>query len=305
MAEEALINIFMVTYNHEQYIAQAIEGVLAQQTGFSWQLIIGDDFSTDGTRQICIDYQERYPDKIRLLLHEKNLGGGGKNNARAVFEACQGKYIAICEGDDYWTDPLKLQKMVGFLEAHPDFVLCFHKVMIEKAGELVEDYITNVPAEITTQADLLEKNNYIHTPSVVFRNRQDFPDWYYRAMPGDFPLYVLLTNGGGKIKYFDEVMAVYRVHHTGIWSMADTQKFDQQRCFTMLNCARMANFKDERIIKPYVLLFADSIYIEGYKHLNKSEYMSLIRWAIRWIRFSPRQLAFLLSPNIRRLIKSR
>src|SRR5690606_36913580 len=113
-----------------------------------------------------------------------------RRNARNTYQACfesGARYIAMCEGDDYWTDPLKLQKQIGFLEAHPGFALCFHKVMIEKAGELIEDYITRVPARVTAQADLLEHNNYIHTPSVVYRiTTTSLPAWYYRATPGDF-----------------------------------------------------------------------------------------------------------------------
>ena len=122
------VSVHMITYNHERFIAQAIEGVLMQQTDFAVELVIGEDCSTDGTRAIVRRYGERYPERIRLLLQERNLGA--RANALATLNACRGQYIALCEGDDYWTDPTKLQKQVDFLESHPECSLCFHRVLV-------------------------------------------------------------------------------------------------------------------------------------------------------------------------------
>jgi len=116
-----VVSVYMITYNHESYIAQAIEGIMMQQTDFPIELVIGEDCSTDRTREICLEYQDKYPEIIRLLLPEKNIGI--YKNSKSTFIECKGKYIAICEGDDYWTDPLKLQKQVYFLETRPDFAL--------------------------------------------------------------------------------------------------------------------------------------------------------------------------------------
>ena len=145
---------------------------MLQKTNFDFKLFIGEDSSTDSTRKICKQIKEKYPDKIELLLNEKNVGPN--KNAKQIFKKSfdsGAKYIAICEGDDYWTDPLKLQKQVDFLEANPDYVLCFHQINILKPnGEIVDDFITKVPENYETIETLARLGNYIHTPSVVFRN---------------------------------------------------------------------------------------------------------------------------------------
>ena len=109
-----LVSIIMITYNHERFIAQAIEGVLMQETGFPFELVIGEDCSTDGTRAVCEKYAREHPDRIRLLPAERNLGMN--LNARRTLRACRGKYIANCEGDDLWTDAGKLQRQAEYLE---------------------------------------------------------------------------------------------------------------------------------------------------------------------------------------------
>ncbi|MDQ3815609.1 MAG: glycosyltransferase family 2 protein, partial [Armatimonadota bacterium] len=121
------VSIVMVTYNHEKYIAQAVESVLMQETNFDYELIIGEDCSQDKTRAIVMDFQRRFPERIRLLLPEKNLGGSGKTNFLQTLAAAQGQYVALLEGDDYWTSPHKLQKQVDFLDSHPECAICFHK----------------------------------------------------------------------------------------------------------------------------------------------------------------------------------
>ena len=126
--QEPLLSIVTITYNHEPYIAKTIEGVLMQQVKFPIELIIAEDCSTDGTRSICQQYAEQYPDLIRLITSESNVGAIA--NERRAMLAARGKYIALCEGDDYWTDPLKLQKQVDFLEAHPDYSVTFHRYKI-------------------------------------------------------------------------------------------------------------------------------------------------------------------------------
>ena len=213
----------MVTYNHEKYIIEAIEGVIDQQTDFPYQLIIGEDFSTDNTRQICIEYQKRNPSKIKLLLHDKNLGGSGKYNALAVLAECTGKYIAMCDGDDYWIDPFKLQKQVDFLEANPDYAICFHRVYELEEGKKPElsRLNTSLKEETYTVEDLA-KGNFIHTPSVIFRNGLiSLPAWFKDAATGDYVLY-MLNAAHGKIKYFPEAMAVYR-SGIGFWSTDNIQ----------------------------------------------------------------------------------
>ena len=118
LSKTPLVSVKMITYNHEPYIAQAIEGVLMQETDFPIELVIGEDCSTDRTRAIVFDYQKKYPEIIRVITSDKNVGAN-KNNKRTI-KACHGKYIAFCEGDDYWHNPYKLQKQVDYLESHPE-----------------------------------------------------------------------------------------------------------------------------------------------------------------------------------------
>jgi len=211
----------MITYNHEKFVAQAIEGVLMQQTSFPIELVIGEDYSTDNTRKICEEYKAKYPNQIRLLLHESNLGM--MQNFITTLQACTSKYIALCEGDDYWTDPYKLQKQVDFLEANPDFSICFHSVKIWQDGKYIEDYITREVTETTTILDLA-KGNYIHTPSVVFRKNNDVTKQFIsKPFPiGDYVLHMLNAKYG-KIKKLPDCMSVYRLHANGSWGQKDDE----------------------------------------------------------------------------------
>lgn len=213
---EAWVSVQMITYNHERYIAQAIEGVVTQKTTFRIELVIGEDCSTDSTRKICEDYVKKYPEIIKLLPSEKNLGMN-KNGLR-TFQECNGKYIAICEGDDYWTDPYKLQKQVDFLEANDDFAICFHPVNIWLKGNLKADFLTRNVNDTTTISDLAN-GNYIHTPSVVFKNKLfgELPPEFSQSPVGDYFLHMLNARFG-KIKKLPEVMAVYRLHESNTWA---------------------------------------------------------------------------------------
>ena len=209
----------MITYNHAPYIAQAIEGVLQQETDFPFELVIGEDCSTDETRGIVFDYQKKYPDIIRVISSDMNVGA--RKNALRTAKACHGKYIALCEGDDYWTDPNKLQKQVDFLENNQDYVVCFHWAgwLDQERGKIMNwKYGPPVVKSYYTVDDLLEHNNFIPTCSTVFRNKMfdEFPDWYYRLEIGDFPLHILNAQHG-KIGFLDETMAVYRRHKGGMY----------------------------------------------------------------------------------------
>lgn len=214
-----LVSVWMITYNHEPYIAEAIEGVLMQKTDFPIELVIGEDCSTDRTREICIAYQRKHPDIIRLLMNEKNIGM--MPNFIKTMEACQGKYIALCEGDDYWTDPLKLQKQVDFLEGSPDFVGAFHdSIILDEATGTEQLRIGNAVIDEEPDLDSIILKNNIPTASLLFRNvfTSDFWSKQFEAIAkGDYLLVVLLARYG-KFKYFNPPMSVYRVHAGGVWS---------------------------------------------------------------------------------------
>jgi len=218
------LSILMITYNHEKYVAQALDSILMQVTDFSYEIVIGEDCSTDSTRTILRQYHERYPDRIRLILPEKNLGM--MRNFVETYYACEGEYVAILDGDDYWTSPYKLQKQVDFLDSHPDFAICFHNASylweIEDRPSTL--FCKEDQQEVTVFEDLLV-DNFIPTLTCMFRNRLfgAFPDWIFGLKFGDWPLHVLNAQFG-KIGYLNEPMAVYRVHSAGAVSGIHTDE---------------------------------------------------------------------------------
>ncbi len=212
------VSVCMITYNHENYIKEAIEAVLNQKTTFEIELIIANDNSPDSTDQIIKKIISEHPNGSKIIYTKNDTNIGMMPNFTKALKNCSGKYIALCEGDDYWTSDVKLQKQVDFLENNNDFAICFHKVGIDKNGELIDDYITSTVNPKTTIYDLA-KGNYIHTCSVVYRNHlfDNFPDYFYVSPVGDYFLH-LLNSQYGAIYYIDEKMANYRVHETSYWS---------------------------------------------------------------------------------------
>ncbi len=132
MSEDILVSVIVLTYNHEKYIRQALEGILMQRVDFQYEILVGDDASTDGTQAILKEYDRKYPGKFKLFLRGSNLGAA--KNAYGLLLEARGKYLATCEGDDYWTDPEKLRIQVDFLERNPEFVGCTHYFTIVDCG---------------------------------------------------------------------------------------------------------------------------------------------------------------------------
>ena len=122
------LSVMTVSYNQAEYVEQALESALKQEADFDWELVIGDDCSTDGTREIVRRHADMHPDRVRLVEHESRLGMHA--NIMATYHACVGEYVAVLEGDDYWTSPHKLQRQAEFLDSHPDCVLCFHRARL-------------------------------------------------------------------------------------------------------------------------------------------------------------------------------
>jgi glycosyltransferase involved in cell wall biosynthesis len=213
----------MITYNHEKYIAQAIEGVLMQQTTFRYELVISDDSSLDNTLNIIKEYQERHPNIIRIIYREKNLGS--MRNFSDTFNYCNGKYIAICEGDDYWTDSLKLQKQVDVLENNPKLMGCFHNSEerywndYNKASVL---YLNIGGAREISLQDMTI-TNMVPTASIVFRTpvpKEVFSDTFVNLPIGDWPLH-LLNLRKGNYYYIPQVLSVRHLYFESTWGMQD------------------------------------------------------------------------------------
>lgn len=205
------VSICCQVYNHEKYLDLCLKGFVNQKTNFKYEILVHEDASTDRTAEILKEYEERYPLLFRCVYQDENKYYKQNTLTNILFKMAKGKYLAVCEGDDYWTDPYKLQKQVNFLEANPDYVLTFHKIAIlNKDNKIVHDFITKVPDKYETIETLATLGNYIHTPSIVFRNVIDeFPSEFMASPIGDYFIYMLLAKHG-KLKYFDETMAVYR-----------------------------------------------------------------------------------------------
>jgi glycosyltransferase involved in cell wall biosynthesis len=221
------VSVMILTFNQEKFIAQALDSVLEQQVSFSYEIIVSDDASTDHTPAILADYQSRYPDRIRLLQKEFNLGPY-KNFFQTFFD-CQGQYIAYLEGDDYWTSPEKLQKQVSFLETHPDCTLCFHNAKSISEENLWEPviYCPDTLKEISTIKELF-LGNFIPSVSVMYRRGtvQEIPGWMSKLGMSDWPLHLLHAQQGN-LGYINEVMGIYRIHAKGIWScLSEARKFN-------------------------------------------------------------------------------
>jgi len=220
---EPLVSVWMITYNQERYLAQAIESVLMQETTFPFEIVIGEDCSTDATRDLCLKYREKFPDKIRLVLHDKNCGL--VRNFWETLQECQGKYVAQLEGDDYWTDPQKLQKQVDLLETHPEHAFCYHFFdTVSDAGEvLVEPKLIldgkDLPANLTTQSIIDAKWSPVQTLTLLFRRKafSEMPSWIYKMPIFDWPLHFYLSRSGTGV-LLNRNMACYRSHATGVWS---------------------------------------------------------------------------------------
>lgn len=271
MNELPLVSVCMITYNHESYIAQAIEGILMQKTDFQFELIIGEDFSTDKTRNICLDYERKFSGKICILQGKKNLGM--IPNFIKTLDECRGKYIAICEGDDYWIDTEKLQKQVDFLESNHDFSMCFHKVEVKYENDEAKNYISNpYQKEISTFEDLAE-GNFIHTLSCLFRNNlfDEFPAWLKTSPVGDYPLH-LLNAQFGKIKFFDDVMGVYRINDGGIWESKSQISRSEKMFWVVKTCKNHFSPRGLEQFNTQLSKFATYLSNEYFKMFEEGDY---------------------------------
>lgn len=211
----------MITYNHESYIRQAIESVLSQKTNFGFEIVIGEDCSTDGTRAIVLEYAEKYPDQIVALLPKANQGW--VSNFEQTRRQCRGEFIAMLEGDDHWIHEGKLQMQADFLRDNPGCSLCYTRVRRFDDQQTEPDTILPVVKvkRFSTIKDILARQ-FIQTCSVTVRasSLEPTPVWFEGLALGDWPMFILAARHGS-LGFIDEVTAAYRVHPGGIWSGKD------------------------------------------------------------------------------------
>ena len=223
--DDIIVTVLTLTYNHEPYIRQCLDGIVMQQTNFKFELLIHDDASTDGTANIIREYESKYPDIIKPIYQKENqYSKKVPIGVTYLYPRAKGKYIALCEGDDYWTDPLKLQKQVDFLEANPEYVMCSHrfKQYIQNEHSFIDDGYLNIHSDVVYDLDsLIDGFRYPHTLTVLFRRSALNLNIYCKyAIPIDIILfYHLLQKGKGMMLKDDS--AVYRIHNKGVWSGVD------------------------------------------------------------------------------------
>ena len=214
------ISVVITAYNHEKYIAQCLESVLNQKGDFQVEVIVGDDFSTDNTREIVEEFQKRYPKIISVLSGEKNLGV--IKNLKRCLNACSGKYIAICEGDDYWIDENKLQKQKDFLGVRNDCSMCFSAILLyyEEDNLFVpHDAQASLKTDAITIEDLIQ-NNYIGNFSCCMYRAdtvKKLPQRIYDLNTVDW-MFNMACAQLGKIGFIQNQMSVYRLHSGGAWT---------------------------------------------------------------------------------------
>ena len=220
-----LVTIACVAYNHERFIAQAIRGFLMQETTFPVEIIVHDDASRDGTADIVREYETQHPSLVKSIVQVQNQWSRGVKNLWTIIGRAKGDFIALCEGDDYWIDPLKLQRQVEYLKNNPSCAFCFHRVFLsnDQTGDMQPSNLGGPEEESQfTMDDLLENFNFVPTASVVLRRPTPaiMPRWFKGCAYGDFPLHIwnLSRTGPRTCGRVEGRMAVYRQHAGGMYS---------------------------------------------------------------------------------------
>ena len=231
MSDNVIVTIRCLVYNHEPYIRQCLEGFVMQKTNFTFEAIVHDDASTDGSAAIIKEYAEKYPDIIKPIYETENQYSKHDGSLRRIMDShTRGKYIAYCEGDDYWTDPLKLQKQVDFLEGHPEYGLCYTKVRYYH--QATKRFIKTWGGPYTCFDDLF-KQNTIPTLTVLLR-RNLYNQYITEIQPeqqhwkmGDYPMWLWFAHESS-IKFMPEVTGVYRILTN---SASHSNEFERNLCF--------------------------------------------------------------------------
>lgn len=218
-----MVTIRCITYNQEIYIRQCLEGFVMQKTNFRYEAIVHDDASTDGTAAIIREYEEKYPDIIKPIYETENQYSKHDGSLRRIMEEnTHGKYVALCEGDDYWTDPLKLQKQFDYMELHPECSLCFHAAYIlHPDGTQTIKRPSVIKQTYNAEDAILGGGGFMVTNSMFYRSKyikiEGIPDFWVKAPIGDLPCMLFLASKG-ELGYLDNIMSVYRHQAKGSWT---------------------------------------------------------------------------------------
>ncbi|NBG66648.1 glycosyltransferase [Acidiluteibacter ferrifornacis] len=282
-----LVSACIITYNQEKYIKQCIDSVLKQNLDYNLEIVIGDDCSTDSTGQICLEYAQQNPELIRFQTRSKNLGVG-KNWSETIL-ACKGDYIALCEGDDFWIDPNKLQKQIDFLETQDNFVMSFHDVkVVDQNSEPIEHYSNSNNNKRSYSSFEMLSGPIMPTASNVvrgdaLRKAVKFPE-VSKVFNMDTFTHAHLSRFGEA--YFHENMtsAAYRVHDGGVWTRARYNFRVQEALKTLLLVyTTIGDLESKKILRRDI----NRAYWNIFKfHLKKLDFISLFRDAKNFLFFS-------------------
>lgn len=301
-----LLSIVCITYNHKDFIKDAIESFLNQEVDFLVEILIHDDASTDGTNLVIEEYEKKYPNIIKPIYQKINqYSSFGFEFSIKELERTKGKYISICEGDDYWTDNFKLQKQVDFLENNQDYVFCFHNSFCYDQN--IKSVINEFPG-IKENSDFIIDDflvkNSVPTASVIFVRKYllPLPNWYKNILYGDYAMYLLiLFRSKRKAFYMSEVMSVYRLHNNGV--------------FTSLTKSNLGKIKISNnfieLFKTFYFNVFDKIYRKRVRDIISSHQLSIIilffknKMFLKGIKFIFYFLAFNPFFLIRKILKKK
>lgn len=293
-----MVSICMITYNHGKFVEQAIESIVQQKTTFSFELIIGEDASTDNTLSICKMLANKYPDIITLLPTNGNLGIG--KNFYRTLTTCKGKYVAICEGDDFWHNKTKLQTQVDILEKNRECILCTsnYRVLYEHNQKLQNNLNKDIPKIYTFQYKL--GGNTTATNSLIYRNTVNIPEELSKCNVADWPLKLYLLQFGKGI-HLEDILSTYRIHGGGIWNGNKDHIRDESTilAFEKIKRAFPTPFRNQiyRLLKKIKYQYAVK-YSEVEKVKSKKYFLqiiksfpiqilnlkALVKWTLSWLQ---------------------
>lgn len=255
-----VVSVCVQTYNQIEFLPVCLEGILSQKTDFDVEILLGEDASTDGTRELCIEYAKKYPEKIRLFLHERENNIKVGENSTGIFNSlynffsAKGRYIAYCDGDDYWTDPNKLQKQVNFMDENPKYVICYHKaIFVDREGKKINDQ--GYPGLSERDFSSTELKKVIVQPIIstwCFRRViKDIPsDFTQTIIPDNFWISLLGFHGEGK--YLPDILpSHYRIHNEGIWSLIKQERKLISKMISYYNISKYYSEKNEKHLENY------------------------------------------------------